>query len=449
MLISKYNQEQIRLTMKFDNGTEYIAITDNTTDNILEAIHIVENESNNNGNPLGVMSSNSINFSIYDARGVLIQSNTSSPYYGYMRNGVLCLVEWRDNSGVYHPLGTYYTNSWNTTREDGGYKTIELSAQDKLNYIGNLNIPELPAFASIQIRELIRSIFIAIGLSESDYIIDETLNLELTFSIARGAKLRDTLNNIAQALIARITINRLGVIEVKPAFPTQPADIDELDSEYIISESLAQNQYTNYSAVQLSYYELGIQNSVTLATVNDIVVVPGENSFDNIKLNNQVQGIDLVTFEYTVTPENYNNAINDINYTGYQGGISVKINSSLTDNVIGTIIVEGRETGDSEVILSRDILGADRKVANILMLNSDYIQNRVDANNYLDKVVKYIETLRGTANITSILSMEVNTGKYVSLNSDNPALDGVYYIQGINIDFEEGFNLNIEAVKVS
>lgn len=448
MNIGRYNNEQIRITMRFDNGATYVASTNNTGDKVLETCTIDENEGNTNGNPLGIMSSNTIHFTIYDSSGVLVKTNKDSPYYGYMRNGVLCLVEWQDSDGAYHPFGTYYTNSWNNTRSDGGYQSVSISARDRLNYIGNLNIPELPAFSSIEIKTLLVEIFQAIGLTDMDYYIDPSLNLTLTFSITKGAQLRETLNAIAQALIARITINRLGIIEIKPAFPEIPSDLDIVDGKYISSGAMEQNPYTDYATVQLSYYELGIQNSVILATLDNANVANGLNSFDNLQLSNRTQGIDLATFEYDVTSENNETAISDIGYTGYQGGVSVTIESTNSDNIVGTITVEGRETGDSEVVISKDIFGADRKVSNTLMLTSDYIQTKSDAQSYINAVVAYINKIRNSGRFEqSIIGFMLETGKYISLQSDDKDMDGTYYIQGITFNVGETFSCSFEATK--
>lgn len=448
MNISRFNREQLRLTMRFDNDEVYVAETYNRGDRVLETCVIQESEGNTHGNPLGIMSSNSINFTIYDRRGVLIKSNKSSPYFGFMRNGVECKLEWRDNEGEFHPLGTYYTNGWDNTRSDGGFQSVNISAQDRLNYIGNLNIPELPAFSSIEIKSLLIELFKAIGLSESEYYIDPTLNLTLTFSVTRGAKLRDTLNAIAQVLIARVTIDRRGVICIRPAFPVIPDELDIVDGDTVTSGTLKQNQYTDYATVQLSFYELGIESSVVLATVNNVNVNNGENSFDNIVLNNKVQGIDLVTYEFPVTSENYDKAINDINYTGFQGGVSIKVTSELPDVVNGTLTIEGRETGDSEVVLSKEILSADRKVSNTLMLSSDYIQTRQQATEYLNNVVDYISKMRNSGKFSqSLVGFMLETGKYIQLNSNNSEIDGVYYVTDITFQIGETFSCSFDAIK--
>lgn len=434
--------------MVFDNGQTYECSTANHSDKVLETCVINESECNTHGNPLGIMSSNSINFTIYDSSGVLIKTNTKSPYFGFMRNGVECRLYWVDNGGESHPLGVYYTNGWDNTRSDGGFHAVSISAQDRLNYIGNLNIPELPAFSSIEIKNLLIELFRAIGLSDSEYYIDPTLNLTLTFSVTRGAKLRDTLNAIAQALIARVTIDRRGVICIRPAFPEIPAELDTIDDSTISSGTLKQNQYTDYATVQLSFYELGIQNSVTLATVDNVNVDNGENIFNNIQLSNKVQGIDLTTYEFPVTPENYDKAITDINYTGYQGGVSVNVVSELPEIVNGTLTILGRETGDSEVVLSKEILSADRKVSNTLMLSSDYIQNRKQADEYLSAVVDYINKIRNSGKFDqSLLGYNLETGKYYEMTSDNSQIAGVYYVTDITFRIGETFSSSFNTIK--
>ena len=448
--IPQWGVEEVRLKMIFDNGEEYECSTKNTNDHVLLNCKIQENESNTHGNPLGIMSSNSAYFTIGDYSGLLVKSNTQSPFFGYMRNGVKCILEWVDGDNVSHPFGTYYTNGWDNTKREGAFQSANISAQDRLNYIGNLNVPELPAFSSIEISDLLINIFTAIGLESSEYDIDPSLDLTLTFSIVKGAKLRDTLNSIAQRLLAVITIDRAGIIKIRPAFPEVPQSINSIDCDVVSigSATLKQNQYTDYATVQLSFYELGINNSVTLATVPNNNINQGENVFDNIQLSNKTQGIDLVTFEYDVDDENYVDSIDDIEYTGYQGGISVNIDSNNEETLNGIITVEGRETGDAEVVISADIISADHKVSNTLFLQNDYVQNRQQANQYLALVVDYIEKIRNSVHFeNAIISYLLESGQYIRIENADDWLNGLHYVTGVSFNIGESYSVNFDTIK--
>lgn len=81
------NSEIFKVVLEFDNGAKYTAVSDNDQNNILESFNITETAAELSGNPVGIMAPNYANFNIIDKNNLLLTTNTSSPYYGYMRNG--------------------------------------------------------------------------------------------------------------------------------------------------------------------------------------------------------------------------------------------------------------------------------------------------------------------------------------------------------------------------
>ena len=170
--IAMIDGQQLKCKLTFDNGKVYECSTTNTDDKVLQTARINESEGITSGNPLGIMSSNSVNLSILDSAGVLVLTNASSPYAGYMRNGVKIELTLINKDGSESPFGTYYTDDWDTKMSNGGYDTTNLNGKDYLDYIGNMEIPELDAFASVEISELLVAIFEGLGLKSDQYYIN-------------------------------------------------------------------------------------------------------------------------------------------------------------------------------------------------------------------------------------------------------------------------------------
>lgn len=448
--IEMKNGQQLKCLLTFDNDMTYECVTSNSADCVLQSARINENEGITSGNPLGIMSSNSVNISIIDTRGVLVLTNASSPYIGYMRNGVKMEFTLINPDGSTEPFGVYYTDDWDTMRSNGGYDTTNLNGKDFLDYIGNKEVPELDAFSSVEISSLLVAIFEGLGLSADEYSIDPSLNLKLTFSVTKGAKVRDTLNSIANALIARITVNRSGVVEVKPAFPDIPDIVDTLDARYMINTTIAHNVDSQYNKVRLDYVAVGVKDSEVLARISDYVIHPGNNSIDSVALPSNTLGIDGVYLTYGVTPKNYEDIIGSLSYTGYQGGISISFESLVDFSFSADIVIEGRTSGATKQSIYADV-NSERpvRVGNLLILTSDYIQSKAIAEEYINKVAQYLSKISATIKFNSLFSPSIKTGTYVNIENTLNTLDGTYYLSNISFNFGESYSVNVTAIKLN
>ena len=351
-----YNGAPIKIKMTFDNNATYEASSANTTNNVIQTGNISENESINSGNPLGIMTSNKVHLEILDLDGVLIATNTASPYFGYMRSGVKVeLWEYRNSTWV--EMGTYYTNGWDNRRKNGGYTTSQIDCQDRLNYIGGMQMPELESYASVNMIVLLEAIFQGIGLTSSDYYIDPSLDATLNVSITKGERVRDNINSIAQALLARITMGRDSKIYVRPAFPTMTT-AKTIDNNAILDYSIQNNDDMQYNKVTLKYSEIGVKTSETLAEVDNVLISNGVNEVKAISISDRTQGIDGVTVQLTIDESivvsDYTNIISDITYKGYQGGIDVTFASTFANQIKGKILVLGRVAGSSTKSISKN-----------------------------------------------------------------------------------------------
>lgn len=448
--IEMRNGQQLKCVLTFDNNKTYECVTSNSNDHVLQTARINENEGITSGNPLGIMSSNTANISILDASGDLVLTNASSPYAGYMRNGVKMVFTLINIDGTTEPFGVYYTDDWDTRRANGGYDTTNLNGKDFLDYIGNMEIPELDAFSSVEISSLLVAIFEGLGLTSDEYYIDPTLNLRLTFSVTKGAKVRDTLNSIANALIARIVIDRSGVICVKPAFPEIPEELDTLNSQFVLDTTIAHNSDSQYNRVRLDYVAVGIRESETLATLDNYTVIPGENTIDSVAIPSNTQGIDGVYLTYDVTSENFENMIDSIDYTGYQGGISIVFNSLASENFTADIVVAGRTSGATKQSIYADVNTANPiKVANLLILTSEYIQSKAIAEQYINAVAEYLRKISATIKFNSLFSPLIKTGTYVNIENTIETLTGTYYLSNISFHFGESYSVNVTAIKMN
>lgn len=444
---SEWNNPQFKVKLTFDNGEVFETNTNNTNLDSSCCLNfmISETEANLIGNPLGIFTSNTLTLEILDKNNYLIPTNTKSPYYGYIRNGVKIEV-YKIDDGL--PFGVFYSNSWDVNRESGTFKTVTITADDKLTYIGNIETPELPSYIGLDVKELLKNIFVAIGLTEEEFYIDDSLQLSMSFGITKGEKIREVLNSIAQSLIARITLRRNGVIYVMPAFPnSDPYGVinnDDLIENYTISH----NQANIYNKVKLSYNRVTNKPSEIIETLNNVELQLGKNEFNNIEISQNVLNYDGVYVEYEADNISYDDKITNISFKGYQGGISISIESAKTEPFIANIEIAGRLANATDSYVESDIKTTDAKVANPLILDSFVIQNETDAKAYVNKVVAYLEKISHQLNINGLFSTEIEPGMYILINSEVEELAGKYYVTGYNLTCGEGSTTSLQVLKM-
>ena len=219
----------------------------------LKSLKIHEADAKTASNILGIMISNTCSLEITDPDNTLNINNASSVYAAGFGKGSKVVIKRGNNT-----LGTFYTDSWKN-RVYNGSNICSIYCYDFLSYIGSQEMPELEQTSNITIRNLLISIFRALGLNENvDYVISSNLtNLTNIMTITKAGKVRDTLNEIAQALIARITCDKYGKIIVKPAFEIsetgQTLDLDKLSDSVSIQNN---KDVLDYGRVKVSYVNL-------------------------------------------------------------------------------------------------------------------------------------------------------------------------------------------------
>ena len=157
-----WNGEPLKAVIHFDIGLEYTVYSDNVVDgtgNYIQNIAFSLTEGNCNVNPLGISISNSISMSIYDTEDRLSTTNKSSIYYGKIVNGVRIELFISYDKVNWEPYGEWYTTSWSGEFSDGSHGLISLTAEDKLNTIGAMEMPKVKAYNNEHAANMIADVF--------------------------------------------------------------------------------------------------------------------------------------------------------------------------------------------------------------------------------------------------------------------------------------------------
>lgn len=433
--------EVVYIEFIFDNGLTYEIDTEDSDNKSVISFNHEDSEALLAGNPIGVISSSNISMTLYDITGILNINNEDSPYYGYMRNGVQVNLRLSTGSAGAGPFGTYYVDNWNNTLSDTTGKLVEISAQDKLQYLGNKEIPNLPVYSGIRADQLISNVLEAVGFKYGEYIIDESLNMEIKYGITVGTKVRDFLNEICQVLLARVNMDVNGILRITSAFGTSDT-VWQLDDVDIQQVSFRHNDSNIYNKVRVNYRQPGEGTLSQLIEISGIDLNPGLNEFKGLKFNNKSLGIDQIYIESPIKIESntdINDSIEIVYWNAYQGGMDISINNNSSVKIPKcNIVVEGTIIDGPNSISEADVEGADIKIANVLELYNENIQNANDANIIASNLSNYIKSTNKVIDIESGLTPYAVCGDQLQVNSPYTELNGVYKIISTSTNFGLG-----------
>lgn len=455
------------LTFPATPALTYVAQTNNgalnpaTANGVISSVSLSEVSAILSGNPIGVLSPNSLTISIYDFSEDLVPSNPNSPYYPYMTNGVeVQLSVSLDGGNTYNPLGTYYTQSWSTAVQNG-YQAAVLTCTDLLTIIGGQTVPVIPSSTSDDLVSILTAVLANTtvnGQPVSYSISSGVTTRPVVFGLTPGALMRDTLNSLCQGLLARINVSRSGVVEVLPALVTVVASAPTgaevvsqgtLTNTPFTSLTLSQNPSTIYNQVSVQYTQVDLnQPPVEVLQRNGLTLNPGANTYITA-ISQALLSITDVYFDLQDTATESTGQISNITYSATQSSISVTVTSTLAASTTGNLVVEGQLTGLSTSVASAPVPNVSPSGASVLTVQNPLIQGDSVAEAYAKDVASYLSSLNQQAVVSGYLTPLLTINDAITLSTGNANLDGNYLILTFSLRVADGsYSVDMNLAKL-
>lgn len=443
--------EPLRITIDFeteglDNYVVYSSPEYDNSDNYIYSAKFSISEGNNKVNPLGVAASNTLSIKIFDTENKLSPSNTESIYYGKMVNGVKIKAEISYDGEHWTDYGIWYTKSWSSSMNNGYFETANISCEDKLNIIGNKEIPTMKVYTDINVANLIANVFYEIGLSNTEYYIDPRLSFTLPYGVAQGTKIRDFLNNVCQLMMARVIIDRNNRICVIPALLAyNNSNNITLDGTELFPISNNINYNINYNKLNVKYLKASglIRKQLLKESYN---LVSGVNNLGLKKFKDKVVVIEQVLTKYT----GISGSINSLHYEGYMDGINITITTSgAMDDT--DVVVEGTVYSVDDKVESINLDNATVNGAVEFTFDTQQIISDSLATALALQIKDYISTITITHSMNNTnLTPLIYTGDTITVENFSTSYNGIYKIIGVDIDFgQASYDLSLELLKIS
>lgn len=235
--------------------------------------------------PYGSISANECTISLNNKDRRFSYDSVSSPYYYVLYKNVRVEIFSGfiiDGAEVYEQLGEFWID-----RIEAPTDTIvaTITCYDKLYKVGNGPMPTLPIYENTTLLNLFKELFLAVGLTESEFVIDDALSIPLQYTSVVAERVKEGLQKMAIAGMASVYTDTKGIIRVKYMYKWRNYKYKLTDSDQIISTTNTRSGDETYNDVIVSYYYPLIKNQETLLTLTDVAVQPGTTVLSNVALD--------------------------------------------------------------------------------------------------------------------------------------------------------------------
>ena len=266
---------------------------------------------------------------IYDTAGLLNPLNTSSPYYGYMCQGLKVLAyispyEEDAEDYVWSVYGVWYVSHWKGGMQNGAVTAVTISCEELLSEIAAFNLTNTEYSGSTAAQAL-TAILTAAGLASTDYVVDSNLDLDFPYT-QLGQNVAQTINDILTLARGYCTIKHNGTITFTSL--AQAASYAETYNVGNTLGALTQSMTTavNYSRVVVKYSN-GSNSQLVKAISNSATVV--QNGTNTIKLVVPKGTLSIEAVRVKLSGCTGNDSLDSISYVLSGNELTVIISTTL------------------------------------------------------------------------------------------------------------------------
>lgn len=255
----------------------YTLIKETYETDAIQLMELHEEINYNDGTiPIGTVSSNELDVVLDNQDGKFSYGNTNSPLNGLLKRNrkvkAWLGVEVVPNQTEWHPLGTFWTISWNVPHRA---QAAALTARDRLDVMRYAEFKNSPVFVDTSLYDIFNYILTDYGLSSSEYYIDTTLqNIIIPYAWFNRTTHRAALQRAAGCALVQVYCDRDGVIQIKNVAPSPTAIVTLDDDVNVYDSNYPQlwNATVNKVEVVCNTYEQ--QSNQQVLKAEDVITVP-------------------------------------------------------------------------------------------------------------------------------------------------------------------------------
>ena len=328
---SYYNASTRALEVEVDIYFTAVPLTVKQDSYLMGISFLEELGSSSETNPIGDPSSNELNLTLYNDKGLFSPSNSSSPYYGLMKAGLKVVARIKPiKSSLWDTLGTYYVSEWIASIT--GLQS-EVTCYDKM----------VNAFAATPKRiEVIKDAtyvdafkYLANAI-ELDAVVDDSIRGSLSWWYVSGG-VQNTFTLMSSASMSSIIIDRDNKLNVSNY--TNPREIRAVltDADQILSAEIPRSISNSFDGLVM------FTNNTQLTITKQLLTIPNY-LIDTSQAGNKAilfTATPVVLVEDVMVSTTLDDKLN-VDYSYSADSISIDATNNAVAKKEGSLIVNGK-----------------------------------------------------------------------------------------------------------
>lgn len=415
-------------------------------DKVLQ-VDLKEELANSNTNPLGVVSANTINLKLLDEDKRFVKNNKQSPYYGLINEGIKIEYFISVDDGVFEPAGIYFATDIKNNAVNGSYSTVNINGADIIQYIGNTPVNIIGIQRNITVKQYLEVIFQSVGLTSSQYNIDDSINKVLKYTYTLGVKLKDILNSIAQSYMCNIYVDREGVIQVVDLLELAKKNDKQFEFDGVINTfqtSLGTDLLDTYNSIRVNYSNPTLIRNDRLLSIDNIDIPAGTSELSEFTYvdNKKALGISYINIQ----AEDIDTTISINGVSATQNSIILKVTNPKENIVRGKIEVVGPSVNENSSVVERFISGVEVDRRKFIDVKAPLIQTDSYAIEYCNVILKYLSSDTSYVSLKTKGHPLLRLTDIVGVKSDLLEFEGTCIVSSIRLSLGSSYSCSINVL---
>ncbi|MBC7340945.1 MAG: hypothetical protein H5U02_00565 [Clostridia bacterium] len=248
-------------------------------------LDLVEEGNTESDNPLGAVSANELTVGFDNSARSFTPTNELSPYFGKLKKNTLvqAYLGLETEVGVeWVPLGNFRTKDWSAPAAN---VEATVTCCDRLYELGNKDIPLIPVEKDTTVSALFEALFQALGLQQSEYIIDPKIYQPVSIGWVPKGKVKEAMQRLAIAGLCNVMVDRLNRVRVVSVFAKGDPVAILTDTDQIIEMDSPQEGRLIYGGVKVNYKYPYLADSAEVANITGLTINVGQTTLRNLEFS--------------------------------------------------------------------------------------------------------------------------------------------------------------------
>lgn len=379
---------------------------------------------------------------------LLITSNESSQYHGYMNNTAKVEIRCTGDDNVETLMGVYYVDTWECGTSSSDYDSFYISCVDLLSKIKNISLKNVRLRQKMKFSEYLKTVIDKLNLSLSAELqVNYTLstlqkmdnlyndNWSMYYNNIDRENIESIFNTLAQNTLSYIWIDRNNYLQVDSLIDDNQSEtvctLSGLDN--LFSYEIQQGDIGNYSGLSVEYISAISNKDTQLLQLKDYQLYVGKNNI-TAQLNTD-KAIKINVIE--VNCDDGSKAV-PISWFLYKNETDMIIKSF--NNVKATITVYGQVIDETYKTVS---VYKNNNIRSNMLEVKNHILRAEDIRTYINNFLRLISMENSSVSCEGYLNPQLKLSDMVAMTGIRLAINNYYKV--VDLEFNLGTNYRCKA----